>query len=153
MNGDVFENASIKIVLLTESDLGQVTALESDNFSAPYKREDFVEVIRNQNKYYYIAKEGTQVVGICGLVIVCGEGQLYNVSVKATNRKQGIATKLLLYALEQGSKLGVYEYTLEVRKSNMQAIHLYKTLGFQIEGERKNFYEHPIEDALIMWKR
>lgn len=143
----------MKIGLLTEEDVEQVTALEQENFSTPYKKADFLEVIANKNKYYYIAKEGTQVVGICGLVIVCGEGQLYNISVKSTKRKQGIAKKLLLYTLEQGTKLGVQEYTLEVRKSNRQAIHLYEVYGFKIEGERKNFYEHPMEHALIMWKR
>ncbi len=153
MNGDAFLNSSIKIVQLVEEDLEQVVALESENFSTPYKYADFLEVIHNQNKFYYIAKEGTEVVGICGLAIVCGEGQLYNISVKSTKRKQGIATKLLGHTLEQGSKLGVYEYILEVRKSNIQAIHLYEIYGFQIEGERKNFYEHPTEHALIMWKR
>ena len=43
--------------------------------------------------------------------------------------------------------------TLEVRKSNGPAIHLYEQAGFRVEGERKNFYESPREDAFIMWKR
>ena len=55
--------------------------------------------------------------------------------------------------VKEGKEMGVTAYTLEVRVSNMAAIHLYKKLGFQEEGIRKNFYERPKEDALIMWKR
>ena len=39
---------------------------------------------------------------------------------------------------------------LEVRESNVPAISLYKKLGFEELGIRKKFYEHPIEDAIIM---
>ena len=45
------------------------------------------------------------------------------------------------------------EFTLEVRVSNQRAIRLYESLGFVQEGIRKRFYERPVEDALIMWKR
>ncbi len=44
-------------------------------------------------------------------------------------------------------------FTLEVRVSNVPAIRLYESLGFVSEGIRKHFYEKPVEDALIMWKR
>ncbi|MFI3200425.1 MAG: ribosomal protein S18-alanine N-acetyltransferase [Eubacteriales bacterium] len=147
------EEKILEITLLKEEDLQQVTALEAHNFSNPYQLKDFREVIINPNKYYYVAKEEQKVVGVCGLVTVCGEGQIYNVSVDSTRRQLGIATKLVSYMLQQGAALGLREYTLEVRRSNEQAIRLYQKFGFQIEGERKNFYENPTEHAFIMWKR
>ena len=60
---------------------------------------------------------------------------------------------MLLKLMEEGYRMGVEAFTLEVRKSNEAAIHLYEKLGFVTEGIRKNFYEEPTEDALIMWKR
>ena len=42
--------------------------------------------------------------------------------------------------------------TLEVGVNNLTAQKLYKGLGFEEEGVRKNYYEHNHEDALIMWK-
>ena len=42
--------------------------------------------------------------------------------------------------------------TLEVRKSNASAIKLYEKCGFCAVGERKNFYEKPCEDAILMTK-
>ena len=42
--------------------------------------------------------------------------------------------------------------TLEVRVSNLAAISLYESCGFEKIGERKNFYTSPTENALIMTK-
>ena len=43
--------------------------------------------------------------------------------------------------------------TLEVRKSNAHAQSLYKALGFHVKGERKNVYQNPEEDAVLMEKK
>ena len=55
--------------------------------------------------------------------------------------------------MERGRERGIERYTLEVRVSNEPAIRLYHRLGFEDAGIRKNFYEKPSEDALIMWTR
>ena len=43
--------------------------------------------------------------------------------------------------------------TLEVRRSNEAARALYEGLGFRVEGVRRDYYQHPREDALILWNR
>jgi len=48
---------------------------------------------------------------------------------------------------------GVQCATLEVRRSNLAAQRLYERLGFAIAGQRRNYYSHPEEDALILWRR
>ena len=60
---------------------------------------------------------------------------------------------MLNYLLDEGGRLGIDAFTLEVRESNQVAIALYTSLGFQIEGMRKNYYVSPMENAQIMWKR
>ena len=57
--------------------------------------------------------------------------------------------ELLLLAKERG----IGDITLEVRDGNEPAIHIYEKLGFVSEGIRPGFYEKPVEDALIMWRR
>jgi ribosomal-protein-alanine N-acetyltransferase len=54
--------------------------------------------------------------------------------------------------ITQAKARGISSLTLEVRKSNMSAIILYKKLGFTEAGIRKEFYTNPIEDAIIMWR-
>ncbi len=58
-----------------------------------------------------------------------------------------------MHLMEEGDREGVTAYTLEVRVSNEAAIQMYRKLGFVSEGIRPGFYEKPVEDAMIMWKR
>ena len=60
---------------------------------------------------------------------------------------------MLRYLIGEGEQKGLSAFTLEVRAGNAAAIHVYEKLGFRSEGIRPNFYEKPVEDAVIMWKR
>lgn len=138
---------------LIEEYVDQVCVLEEEAFSMPWHRESFLEMISNENARYLVALQGTEVVACCGLRNIVGEGEITNVVTRRDVRGKGIAGQLLAELLEEGKKMGVEAFTLEVRKSNRPAISLYEKLGFETEGIRKNFYEKPTEDALIMWKR
>ena len=48
---------------------------------------------------------------------------------------------------------GATKATLEVRRSNAAALGLYEHLGFAVEGTRKDYYQQPREDALVLWCR
>ena len=83
-----------------------------------------------------------------------GEGEITNVVVRDDCQNRGIGRKLMDELLMRGEKeIGIEAFTLEVRIGNRSAIHLYESLGFVSAGIRKNFYEKPVEDAMIMWKR
>lgn len=143
----------VNIKPLTEEYVDQVCVLEEEAFSMPWHKESFLEMIANENACYLVALVGEEVVASCGLRHIVGEGEITNVVTKNTMRGKGIGRQILLRLLEEGAKLGAEAFTLEVRVSNAPAIHLYESLGFVSEGVRKNFYEEPTEDALIMWKR
>ena len=63
------------------------------------------------------------------------------------------STGTCLEILSRGREEHVEAFTLEVRVSNRAAIHVYEKFGFVSEGIRPRFYEKPVEDANIMWKR
>lgn len=136
-------------------DVDRVCVLEEMAFSMPWHKESFIEMIENKDALYLVADDGNAgVIGCCGVRSIVGEGDISNVVVHPDFRKKGIAYDMLTQLLSRGEKdFGIKEFTLEVRLSNMSAIHLYEKLGFVSEGIRKNFYEEPVEDALIMWKR
>lgn len=138
---------------LTEEYVDQVCVLEEEAFSMPWHKESFLEMIQNPDACYLVCLIDEEVVASCGLRNIVGDGEITNVVTKDTMRSKGIGKKMLLQLLEEGTKMGVEAFTLEVRTSNDAAIHLYESLGFVTEGIRKNFYEEPTEDALIMWKR
>ena len=92
-------------------------------------------------------------MGYAGMWIALDEGEITNVSVKKDRQGRKIGTALLIALEEAGQKRGVDSFFLEVRKSNEKAIALYEKTGFVRMGIRKNFYEDPKEDGIVMCKR
>ena len=143
----------VQIVKMSADDVDRVVEIEQECFSMPWTKQGFLEALKQKKSFYYVAKIGTQIVGHCGAYGVCGEGDINQVAVINAYRRQGIARRLVSTMIEEMEKEGFLEITLEVRAGNNSAIALYESLGFVQEGIRKNFYEKPTEDAIIMWKR
>ena len=103
--------------------------------------------------FYMVAEADGEVVGCAGFTNICNEANIDNVVVAESHRNRGIARALLNELISRGEADGVETFTLEVRVSNAAAIRVYERLGFRSEGIRPRFYEKPVEDALIMWRR
>jgi len=140
---------TIKIRRMEEKDLEQVASIEAKNFSMPWSCEAFRDSLRLSHTLYLVAEAGDQIAGYCGCYWMLDEAEIVNVAVDSHWRGQGIGRKMLLELMHIGRELGVFTYMLEVRQSNVPAIRLYESLGFQYAGIRKNFYEKPMEDAKI----
>lgn len=143
----------VRIVPMSADHLDEVAELERICFSTPWSRNMLAEELDNALSAFLVAlDDGGRVVGYAGLQVVLDEGYITNVAVRPECRRQGVAGKLLQVFLDfaQGNRLTFL--TLEVRASNYDAIALYGSRGFRSAGRRKNYYEHPREDAIIMTK-
>lgn len=138
---------------MSPEDAKDAALLERETFSVPWSEAAFREETGRTDRLFATAYLDGVFAGYCGVIAVCGEGDITNVAVKESFRHRGVARHMLTAVLAWGKQAGLREFTLEVRKSNRAAIALYESLGFAPEGVRKNFYEKPREDALIMWKR
>lgn len=138
---------------MTPADVPFISRLEEETFSMPWSADSFLRMIEQEDARYFVAEEDGQLLGGCGLLMIAGEGNITNVAVAPQARRRGVGTGLLRHLLAEGDREGLSAYTLEVRVSNAAAISLYRKLGFVSEGIRPNFYEKPVEDAMIMWKR
>lgn len=143
----------IQIRLMTEKDIFQVSEIEKETFSQPWSLEAFRESLNREDTIYIVACEAETIVGYCGLWNIVNEGDINNVAVAQNHRGQQIGFQMLTKLIELGNAQNIEAYTLEVRKSNEAAIKLYQKIGFVCEGIRKNFYDSPKEDAIIMWYR
>ncbi len=137
---------------MVETDLDSVAKMEKEIFSTPWSKEGFQESLQKDYSYFFVAEEKNEITGYLGIHNFGGDGEITNVAVALEWRCKHIAFSLLSYAMKETEKKGVEAFTLEVRKSNIPAIRLYEKLGFVEQGVRKNFYENPTEDAIIMWK-
>ena len=131
----------------------QIEHLERQCFSLPWTAEQLKNQLKD-NQHEFIAAfapDGT-VLGYVGMMYVLDEGYISNVAVSPEYRRQGIADALIerLCIICRGLELSFV--TLEVRAGNMPAIALYEKHGFHRVGLRRNYYERPREDALIMTK-
>ncbi|MCI8409140.1 MAG: ribosomal protein S18-alanine N-acetyltransferase [Lachnospiraceae bacterium] len=142
----------MNIRYMKKEDLDQVWGIEQTLFSKPWSKQDFLDALSKEENIYIVAEDKEQILGYCGIWGVAGEGQITNVAVKKEYQGKGIATSLFCDVLKKGETKELHVYTLEVRVSNNRAIHLYEKMGFVSAGVRKNFYELPTEDAVIMWK-
>lgn len=139
---------------MTEVDIPKVVGIERSIFSIPWSEKSFEDSIRLEHTIYLVAVEPNQgIVGYCGMYRVFNEGEITNVAVDEPYRRLGVATALLNELMAEGKNLGIDTFFLEVRESNLRARQLYRKLGFENVGVRKNFYEKPLENAVIMWKR
>lgn len=146
--------AGINIRRMNREDVPAAAALERQCFSEPWSENAYLSALANENALYLVAESADgSIAGMCGLLDILGEGDISNVAVREDFRKKGIAERMLSELMKQGRERGISEFTLEVRASNEAAIRLYEKFGFVCEGCRKNFYEKPKEDALILWKR
>lgn len=140
----------IDISFLKESDLDEVSAIENQCFSIPWTRKSFEETIDNDNTIYLVAHIDGKVAGYAGLWQSLDEGEITNVAINPDFRRMGVGYSLMKELEEKGHDRGINAFFLEVRESNTKAIGLYEKLGYKHLGKRKNFYEKPREDALIM---
>lgn len=134
-------------------DLPEVSRIEAEIFSMPWSQKGFEDSLKKEDTYYLTVFFRDKIVGYCGMLQVLDEADITNVAVLEPYRGQGIGFAMLDELLRCGEERGIVNFTLEVRESNVAAIALYEKLGFENCGIRKNFYEKPTENAVIMWKR
>jgi ribosomal-protein-alanine N-acetyltransferase len=136
---------------LTYSDLPQVIAIERRAFPTPWSLAMFVLELSKPSGLCLAAVTGPRLCGytICAQYDV--DWHIMNIAVDPPQRRQGIASALLAELYRRAGDDHA-RFTLEVRRSNTDAIALYTRDGFRVAGMRRRYYQDNGEDALIMWR-
>ncbi len=130
--------------------LPQVQRIEQQCFSLPWTEAMLRMQLQPDSHVFLTAETEGVVVGYIGMLYVLDEGYISNVAVRPDFRRRGVA-EALLRALEARSRaLRLSFLTLEVRAGNAAAVALYEKRGYRVVGRRKNYYEKPTEDAILM---
>ena len=139
-----------QLVPMDKSHLAQVAALEQICFSKPWSAQMLEEELYNPCVSLVVAEDEDGIVLGYGMVsAVLDEGCLEKIAVAPECRRKGVAQRILTAFLRFGYANLAF-LTLEVRASNTPAIALYEKLGFEEVGRRKNYYDDPKEDALLL---
>ncbi|MCM1364797.1 MAG: ribosomal protein S18-alanine N-acetyltransferase [Faecalibacterium sp.] len=141
-----------RIEEMSEADVGAVAKLEEECFSVPWSEQSLRDELSNETAHFFTAKRFGQTAGYIGMHMVLDECYITNVAVTAKYRRCKIGSELVEHAVNFARENGASFISLEVRESNQPAISLYNKFGFTVCGERKNFYDKPRENGLIMTK-
>ncbi|HEX7780977.1 MAG TPA: tRNA (adenosine(37)-N6)-threonylcarbamoyltransferase complex dimerization subunit type 1 TsaB [Vicinamibacterales bacterium] len=144
-----------RIGVATAGDLPAVEALQRRAFTNPWGAEAIKWELENTDvARLYVMHDGVgAVVAYCACWKVFDELHINSLAVDESRRRRGLARRLLRHVILDAHASGARSATLEVRQSNHAARLLYEGLGFHVEGVRRDYYQDPREDALILWHR
>ncbi len=144
---------NIIIEKMGESHITEIGRLEKECFSTPWSENSLREELKNEYARFFVAVINGNVAGYIGAHNILGEVYITNVAVFPDYRRKGVGETLIKKLIDVTFSENADFITLEVRNSNEGAIKLYTKMGFEEVGKRKNFYENPREDALLMTYR
>lgn len=144
--------SELTVMSIEREHIKAIAELEKICFSQPWSVDSLLDAFKNGTKFF-VAVQNKKVLGYIGISCILDEGYITNIAVFPEFRQKGVGTALLNRVFSLASDLNLSFVSLEVRVSNLTAISLYEKLGFKTVGRRKNFYDNPKEDALIMTKR
>jgi len=136
---------------MTEGDVRSVVALERAAYQFPWNEGIFRDCLR-VGYCCRIVDIADEVVGYGILSMGAGEAHILNLCVRGDLRCRGIGRRLLEYLLDRSRDAGMREAFLEVRPTNLSAIRLYQSLGFEQIGVRRGYYQavNGREDAAVL---
>jgi len=148
-------SAEVKIRPFSLDDLHAVMKIQKAcKLIAAWRPRDYGQLADDPMGIFLVAeregREGPQLVGFSVFYRVDTEAELWNIAVAPACRRQGVARALLREACRRLSRAGAQKLFLEVRASNLPAVELYRSLDFAPLARRKDYYQDPTEDALVL---
>lgn len=135
---------------LQSTDMERIMEIEARAFVDPWSPQAF-KLTSSYASWVCLLDE--LLIGYCICLIVEDEASIANIAIEPEHQNQGYGTGLLDYSLVELKMMGARKIYLDVRRSNLAAQALYAKFGFKPLGLRKNYYDSPPEDALVMyWK-
>jgi ribosomal-protein-alanine N-acetyltransferase len=136
-------------------DLGAVLSIQSKAPQASqWTRPDYANLADDPSGLILVAELDTMtpppIVGFAAFRRVIDEAELRNLAVDPAHRRQGVGRELLGEGRKRLLQQGVRQIYLEVRASNEPALRLYYSVGFSLHSRRRDYYNNPREDGLVL---
>ncbi len=134
---------------MVEADLPQVLATEDASYvpqgGIPWTRDHFLAEMEKPYAQVLVLTDDETDEVVMGYIVfwqIEDSLEVLNIAVSLSHRGLGLGMKLLGHAIREGIRANQKKVTLEVRKSNLPAIHLYQKMKMTITQIRKGFYSN-----------
>ena len=155
-----FANVTLTVRRCVPADIERMASIERVSFSDPWSFETLSAAYALRHMRVLVAEESGRgggqggaapvLVGYVLALVMADEGEIADVAVAPDARRRGVARALLDQMIVDMIADGVRALYLEVRESNAAARGLYRSLDFDHVGRRRDYYQHPSEDALLL---
>jgi ribosomal-protein-alanine N-acetyltransferase len=145
--------AGVALSPATLDDLDALETLVKVSQPVPLSRAGLEAELRQALALVRVAKHDNRLVGYITAWQVIDVVEIHNIAVHVDYRRHGLGRALLNHVLDEAQQAGARSALLEVRKSNLPAQALYRSLGFKEIGQRRAYYQDNREDALVFEKR
>ena len=151
----------IKTAYASVKDLQRILEIMQEAISPNWTSDAFLSEMRKSDSFFLVALDDAMVdnetgsprcMGFAVVRQVGDDGELLQIAVDKSARRSGIGSLLMEAVLDYAAKNAMHSIFLEVRSSNVAAITLYEKNGFEPVRTRKDYYDNPVEDALVMRK-
>jgi [ribosomal protein S18]-alanine N-acetyltransferase len=145
--------SAVEIVRVGREAIDALMSIDAESFLRPWTRPMYETAFDNTVTRVWTLQLGAgTMVAYCSTWLLPGELHINNVAVLPAYRRRGLARQLLGAVLVAADAEGARRATLEVRRSNLAALRLYESLGFETAAVRPDYYLEPVEDALVLWR-
>ena len=136
---------------MRSEDIAKVLELEMKTFSA-WSEDHLKDELQQPTGFQFVVSNKTteRILAVLFGRIVADEAEILKLSVAEFVRNKGVGYQLLDFAVNYCSTRGVKNCFLELRASNEVARRLYEKRGFVTVGTRRDYYDGPVEDAILM---
>ena len=132
------------------SDIPAIMSLETGAFSVPWPENLLRDFIEYSDRLCLVADVGNESVGYLNAMFALDEYHIGSLAVKPELRRNGIGGALVRELIKYACASDAKYIFLEARESNSAARALYAAFGFEEVSKRRNYYESPREDAILM---
>lgn len=146
----------LQLLRMRAGDLGEVLDIEYGVYPFPWTQGNFLDSIESGYETWIARAENAKLAAYFLLMMAVDEAHLLNITVAPAFQGKGVGRRMLDKAVELARVYGMQSVLLEVRPSNLRALHIYRQYGFAEIGVRKNYYPAPREtreDAIVMRRR
>ncbi|MGB0867792.1 MAG: ribosomal protein S18-alanine N-acetyltransferase [Granulosicoccaceae bacterium] len=132
-------------------DLAAVMAVERSAYSLPWSEKAMSDCLAGPYTCEVVSGNGELVAHMITQQVL-DELHLINLCVSRAHQRQGIGLLLIQHLLDSGRRSDARQVFLEVRRSNQAALQLYRGMGFEAIGTRRDYYrdKQGHEDAVVM---
>jgi [ribosomal protein S18]-alanine N-acetyltransferase len=137
---------------MTDADLDEVVAAESEIYPFPWTRGNFVDALHAGYSAWVLRDAAGRVAAYSVLMMALDEAHLLNLSVARQAQRTGLGWRTLDWMAGVARGHGGRTMLLEVRPTNEAAVRLYERYGFDRIGVRRGYYpaHGGREDAIVM---